>query len=68
MISNYLSSLDGISIYPIISLILFFSFFVFMIIRVIKMDKSYLNKLGNIPLDNTTKNENNSEIKDEINQ
>jgi len=68
MISSYLSSLEGVSIYPIISLVLFFSFFVFMIFRVIKMDKSYLTKMGNVPLENTTKNENNSEIKDEINQ
>jgi hypothetical protein len=66
MISNYLSSIDGVSIYPVISLILFFSFFVFMIIKVVKMDKGYIKKMGRLPLG--TYNENNSETENEINQ
>ena len=66
MLSEHLSSIDGVSIYPIISLILFFLVFAFTIIWVVKLDKKYINRMGNLPLDSNSENENNSEIKDEI--
>lgn len=55
---NYLESISGVSIYPMISLGIFFLFFVALIIYVIRVKKSYIHEMENIPFDN--KNETNS--------
>ena len=68
MISDHLSSIDGVTIYPIISLILFFAMFAFTLIWVIKLDKKYIHRMENIPLDISPVNENNSEIENETNE
>lgn len=51
MFSNVLHTIDGIEIYPIFSLLLFFVFFLVVTFIVIKADKSYLSKMENLPLD-----------------
>jgi hypothetical protein len=48
---NYLSSIAGIEIYPMISLFIFFTFFLGLLLFVLKADKDYLKKLENIPLE-----------------
>ena len=50
MFSQNLSSIDGVSIFPIISLVLFFVIFSGILFWVLKKDKSYMEKLANIPL------------------
>lgn len=50
MFSNNLSSIEGIEIFPIISLVIFFIFFGIIIFRVIKTDKATIKELENIPL------------------
>ena len=50
---NYLESIAGIEIFPMISLAIFFTFFVFLTIWVLKVDKQRINKMKNIPLDET---------------
>lgn len=47
---NYLESITGIGIYPLISLIIFFGFFVAVGIYVIKGRKEYFEYLRNIPI------------------
>ena len=66
MLSEHLSSIDGVSIYPIISLILFFLVFAVTVVWVVKLDKKYINRMENLPLDSNSDSENNSEIKNEI--
>jgi hypothetical protein len=66
MISENLSALEDVSIYPIVSLIIFFLVFAFAIVWVIKLDKKYINRMESIPLDFNSENENNFEIKNEI--
>lgn len=56
MFSNNLSSIEGISVYPIIALIIFFAFFTGVIIWVSRMKKNYVNKMGNLPLENEIEN------------
>ncbi len=68
MFNNYLSSIDGISIFPIIGLILFFSFFVICLVWIMKIDKSYLNKMENLPLDLNETENNQKEFVDETNE
>ena len=50
---NYLESITGIEIFPMISLALFFIFFVALTIWAIKANKEYILKMKNIPFDNT---------------
>jgi cbb3-type cytochrome oxidase subunit 3 len=68
MLSNNLSNIEGVSIFPLISLILFFLFFAATIIWVLRLDKKYIVRMGNLPLESKSKDENNSEMKDEVNQ
>lgn len=48
-----MESISGIEIFPMISFFIFFSFFVLMLIYIIKADKTRLNTLRHLPLDNT---------------
>jgi cytochrome c oxidase cbb3-type subunit IV len=54
----YLSDIDGVSIYPIISLIIFFIFFIGLFVWVSKLDKASIDEISNIPLD-----KNNNQLK-----
>jgi hypothetical protein len=48
---NYLESIVGIEIFPMISLMIFFTFFVVVTIKVITMDKKFVKKMVNMPFD-----------------
>lgn len=50
-IKKYAESMDGINIYPMVSLLIFFLFFVALLYYVKKMDKSKVNEISRIPLD-----------------
>lgn len=52
MFKHYFEQIHGIEIWPIISLIIFFTFFLGLIWWVIKVDKGYLKKMENLPMDN----------------
>jgi hypothetical protein len=49
MYKEVLRSIEGIGIYPVISLIIFILFFAVLIYWFIKVDKNYLNEMGEIP-------------------
>lgn len=49
--SNYLVEINGVSIYPIISLLLFVVFFAFMTWYVLRMNKDEVADIANLPLD-----------------
>lgn len=55
-IKHHLDTIEGVEIYPIISLILFFLVFASMLFLVIKMPKNNIEELSNLPLDNDLKN------------
>jgi len=50
-IKGHLATIDGVAIYPMISLIIFFLFFVGLGIYVLRADKKTINEIKNIPLD-----------------
>jgi len=56
MISNYLSSIEGISIFPVISLLIFLTAFIFMIVWIFRVDTSYVKQMENLPLDSEDEN------------
>ena len=71
MISNLLSSIEDVSVYPVITLILFVFAFVLVVLRLVFMDKKTVEELKNIPLEDDneefiTNNENNNEKKQNI--
>ena len=51
MYKSVLQSIEGIAIYPIFTLLLFFSFFVAMVVWVIRMDKKKINLLSQLPFE-----------------
>ena len=50
-VKKYAESIDGVNIYPMISLVIFFLFFVVLLYYVKKMDKAKVNEISRIPLD-----------------
>jgi hypothetical protein len=48
---NYLESITGIGIFPMLSMLIFVVFFTAVLIYVFKMDKTYIDKISRIPLD-----------------
>ena len=65
MFSQNLSSIDGVSIFPIISLVLFFVIFSGVLYWVLKKDKSYMENLASMPLQDNNEIEFNEESKNE---
>jgi len=55
-IKHNLSSIDGVEIYPIISLLLFFIVFVTMIVFVFKLPKKSIDEVSQLPLDEDINN------------
>lgn len=53
---NYLETIAGVSIYPLISLLVFFIFFVALTAYVIKAPKRYIDEASHIPLDEAETN------------
>jgi len=47
---NYLESITGVGIYPLISLLIFFVFFVAVTFIVFKGDKEYFDNAAKIPV------------------
>ena len=60
MIEISLKYIQGIEIYPIISLFIFVSFFIVLAIWVSRADKKHLLDMSNLPLDSNNGNETNS--------
>ena len=56
-VKQKLENIDGVSIYPIISLLIFFLFFVALFLWVFTAKKEHINEVSNIPLDDQLKSE-----------
>ncbi|MBB4120061.1 cbb3-type cytochrome oxidase subunit 3 [Mesonia hippocampi] len=50
-VKGHLETIDGVAIYPVISLLIFFIFFVALFWWVFTCKKDYLKKVSNIPLE-----------------
>lgn len=51
-IKHHMETIDGVSIFPIVSLSIFFLFFVALFWWVFTAKKDYITKVSNLPLDN----------------
>ena len=47
---NYLESITGIGMYPLVSLLIFVVFFALVTLYVVKGDKNHFEKLRNLPI------------------
>ena len=47
---NYLESITGLGVYPLVSLFIFFLFFIGVTIYVLMASKEYFDTLSNLPL------------------
>lgn len=54
-IKHHMTSIDGIEIYPVISLLIFFIFFTLLIIYTLKMDKTHVEEMSDFPLEDRPK-------------
>ncbi|MDX9791453.1 MAG: hypothetical protein WC313_02130 [Candidatus Kapaibacterium sp.] len=52
MFKNIFSHISGIEIYPILTLIFFFTFFLAVLVMALRLDKKFVNYMGNLPLEN----------------
>lgn len=52
---NYLQSITGVGIYPLISFLIFFTFFILVSIYLIKMGKNHFDEPANLPIDTNEK-------------
>jgi len=50
-IQHNLSSINGVAIYPVLSLLIFVLFFLFVIAYVLRIKKTEIMELSNIPLE-----------------
>jgi cytochrome c oxidase cbb3-type subunit 3 len=55
MFKHYFELIENVSVWPVISLTIFFGFFILMILWLFKVDKKYINRMKNLPLDDDTK-------------
>ena len=51
MIRNLLQSIEGVEIYPLISLLVFIIFFVVILVWMFKIDKNYIKEMEQLPLE-----------------
>jgi len=51
IVINTLERIQGVELYPVISLLIFFSFFAIMTFLVFNLDKGYINDMKNMPLE-----------------
>lgn len=51
MFKHYFEQMEGVSLFPSISLAIFFLFFIILIIWVVKADKHYIKSMEHLPLD-----------------
>ncbi|MDW5288194.1 CcoQ/FixQ family Cbb3-type cytochrome c oxidase assembly chaperone [Formosa sp. PL04] len=51
-VKNYMDSIAGIEIYPILSLLIFFGFFVVLFWWVLTAKKDYIDTVSNLPFEN----------------
>lgn len=48
---NYLQSITGVGIYPVISFLIFFTFFLLVALYLHKMGKKHFDEPANLPID-----------------
>ncbi|RXG31941.1 CcoQ/FixQ family Cbb3-type cytochrome c oxidase assembly chaperone [Leeuwenhoekiella marinoflava] len=56
-VKQNLENIDGVSIYPIVSLLIFFLFFIGLFLWVLTAKKEHIKEVSNIPLEDQLKSD-----------
>ncbi|TVQ10673.1 MAG: hypothetical protein EA364_12010 [Balneolaceae bacterium] len=51
MYKDVLTRMEGIDMFPLIALVIFFTFFVLLITWVVRLNRGYVDSMSNMPLD-----------------
>lgn len=51
MFKYYFEKIENVEIFPVLALLIFFTFFVLLLIWVIRIDRTYVNKMKNLPME-----------------
>lgn len=51
IVIHYLEKIDGVAIFPIIGMLIFFTFFLFLIYYIYHLDKGFVKDMSDSPLD-----------------
>jgi cbb3-type cytochrome oxidase subunit 3 len=62
MHKEVLSSIDGVSLFPVIAILVFFVFFIALLIYVIRMDKTKIDEMASLPINDRLSATNLSQI------
>ena len=62
MYKNVLESIDNIAIWPVISFVIFFVFFLCLLWWTFTADKSFIQRMKQLPMDDTTKPESKNQV------
>lgn len=65
MYKEILQSIEGIELYPLISLFIFLALFAGITIWILKLDKKYVKKMETLPLDDKIESGNSKSTKSE---
>ena len=58
MYKEVLQSIKGIDVFAAVALIIFILFFVLIVIQLLRLDKNYLKKMAQLPLDSENNSQN----------
>jgi cytochrome c oxidase cbb3-type subunit 4 len=58
MYKNILQNIDNIAIWPVVSFVIFFTFFICLLWWVFSVDKTFINKMKDLPIDTASSNKN----------
>ncbi len=61
-VKGNLENIDGVELYPIISLLIFFTFFIFLFWRVFTAKKEYIEQVSNLPLEKDENDQNDNQL------
>jgi hypothetical protein len=56
MYKNVLQSIDHIAIWPVVSFVIFFLFFICLLWWVFSVDKNFIRKMSELPIENDSMN------------
>ena len=51
MFKHYFERIENVEVGPLISLVFFFLFFIIMVAWIFRLDKKFINKMKNLPLE-----------------
>ena len=66
MYKNILQGIDNIAIWPVISFVIFFLFFLCLLWHVLTVNKEFITRMKNLPLDDELAPNQQNKIQDEL--